>query len=118
MKIAESIYEVVVDPSHKILTAGIREENPPRRGLVLRIVRAMPSAENDMKISRWANQKSFSSTARDILQMNVRSWETLELSTLIVGLLSTAGATPYPGKALTGSSKTMTLLITQWMKFY
>ena len=42
--------------------------------------------------------KPVSSTATYIIQKNVRSWETLELSTLIVGLLRTAGIVPCPGK--------------------
>ena len=44
--------------------------------------------------------------ALDIFQSNLRSWETLELGTLIVGLLRTAGAYPYPVKNLTGIRKT------------
>ena len=57
IEIDESIYEVVVEPSYKklpgetptvLVTARIREENPPCRGLALRRVRALASAENDM----------------------------------------------------------------------
>ena len=34
----------------------------------------------------------------DILQKNVRFWETLEISTLRLDLIRTTGTTPYPGK--------------------
>ena len=57
MEIAGSIYEGVVEPYIKnlleqtptvLVTAGKREEKPPRHGLSLRRVRAMASAENNM----------------------------------------------------------------------
>ena len=107
MKIAEYIYEYVVEPSQKIPTladanrAGHRRKkrgeaasswNRPRR------VRSLTSAENDMYTARQENQKPVSSTAPDMIQKNVMSWENSELSTLIVGLLRTAGAAQYTGK--------------------
>ena len=57
MEITESIYEGVVEPSYKnllgqtptgMVTAGIREENPPSYGLSPRKVRVLASAENTM----------------------------------------------------------------------
>ena len=117
MYIAKSIYEGVVEPSYKKPTwadanrAGHSSQkrveaasswNHPRR------VRALASAEKGMYIAQWENQKSVSSTAPDILQKNLRSWETSELSALIVSLLRTMGESPYPGKKLTGSNKTTT----------
>ena len=48
--------------------------------------------------SPTGKSKPVSSTAPDIIQKNVRSWETLELSTLILGLLRTTVSSPYPGK--------------------
>ena len=36
--------------------------------------------------------KTVSSMAPDIIQKNVRSWDTLELSTILVSLLRTAGS--------------------------
>ena len=57
LEIAESIYEVAVEPSYKnligcmptvLVTADKREDNLPRHRITLRSVRALASAENDM----------------------------------------------------------------------
>ena len=57
MGISESIYKGVVDPSYKkptwetptvLVTAGPREENPPRHELAPRRLRDLASSENDM----------------------------------------------------------------------
>ena len=57
IEISKSIYEGVVEPSYKnppwnmptvLVTAGKIEENPPRRRLVLRRVRALASVEKYM----------------------------------------------------------------------
>ena len=57
MEIADSIYEGVIEPLYKnlpgqtttvLITAGKIEEKPPRRGIDLRRLRVLSSAENDM----------------------------------------------------------------------
>ena len=57
MKIAESIYEGVVEPSYKnlpgniptvLVTSGIREDNTPRIILAPQLERALESTKNDM----------------------------------------------------------------------
>ena len=101
-----------------LVTTGIREEKTHLPGLVPGRVRAMASAENEMQISRRAKRKPVSSRTPDILQNNVRSWETLGISTLIVDLQRTAGATSHQGKKLTGRCKTTPLLTTKWLKSF
>ena len=49
---------------------------------------------------------------------NARSWETLVLITLKVGLLSTVGKIPQTKINLTVSKKIILLLIVQLMKYY
>ena len=83
-----------------LVTSGKREENMLRNRLAPRRVRALASTEKGMQISQQENQKPVSSTAQDILEKNVRSWETLELIRLKVGILRTTGSTLYPGKII------------------
>ena len=127
MEIAESIYEGVVEPSYKklpgqmptvLVTADKREEKLPISGLAPVRTISLATAEKGIYIARREIQKSVSSTSPEILQKNVRSWETSKLSTLRVGLLRTTGAAPYPGNFLTGIMKTTPSLTMQWVKFY
>ena len=66
-----------------------------------------------MQIAGQINQKPVSYMAPDILHKNVSPSVPSELSTLIVGLLRTAGATPYPRNNLTGRRGEITSLIKQ-----
>ena len=127
MDIDESIYKFVVEPSYKnlpgqmstvMVTAVIREENPPRHRLTPLWVRALESAENDMWIPHWVNLKPVSFISPGIILMNVMSRNNLVLITLKLSILRTTGIISYQGKKLTGSRKIMLVLIMWGMKSY
>ena len=107
MEIAGSIYKGVVEPSYKkpIRIHAIRVGHCRHKSVDDALLWTRPekgdSAGKRRKIhvdSLTRKSKTVSSKALDILQNNVRSWETLELITLLVGILRTVGAAPYPGK--------------------
>ena len=101
-----------------LVTAGKRQQKPPRHRLTPQWVRALASAEKDVQITRQQHQKLVLSTAPLIIMMNARSQDTLVLIKLNVSLLSTGGIIPYQEINLTGSRKIILLLIMRWMKFY
>ena len=98
----DSIYEGVVEPSYKRPTqadANHAGHSRHKRGEVASSWTFPEKSDSTGKRrkrhvdSLTGKLKYISSTAPDILQMNIRSWETLELSILIVGLLRTEVAT-------------------------
>ena len=120
MEITESIYEYVVEPSYKKTTwedanrAGHSRQKRKEDASSWTRPEKGESSGKCIKLhvnSLTRKTKTCLIHGPDILQKNLRSWETSELSTLIVGLLKTAGATPYPGEKLTGSRKTTPPLI-------
>ena len=65
-----------------MVTAGKREDKPPRDILTPRRVRYLASVEKDMYTTQIVIQKPVSYMVPEIHQMNARSWETLVISML------------------------------------
>ena len=107
MEISESIYKGVLEPSYKkhIREDSNRAGHSRQNRVELAFSWTLPKngESNGKRRKRHVdrstrNPKPVSSMVPDILQKNLRSWDSAELSTLIVGLLRTAGSAPYPGK--------------------
>ena len=99
-----------------LVTEVKREEKLPHHRLTPRQVIKLTSGENDMYITRFANQKPILSTGSGIIQTNAGSWEALVLSMLKVNPPRTVGITPHQEINLIGSKKIMPLLIVRWIK--
>ena len=108
MEITESIYKGVVEPSYKKTSCADAKRAGHSRQKRGEAASSWTRPNKSDSAGRRRKRHVDSPTVKsktclihgpDILQKNVRSWETSELSTLIVGLLITAGTAPYPWKS-------------------
>ena len=83
-----------------------------------RRMEVLESSVNYMYIARKANRKNASSTALEILTMNVRSWGNQGLIMMQAILLKTTEETSYQGKYYRKSNKTTQLLTMPWTISY
>ena len=125
-KIEEYIYEGVVEPSYKKPTredTNRADYSRKMRGssVLLNTYSKMSDIpgkhRNNMYIIRKVDRNILvSSMYPGIHQTNAGSWGTLVLIILKSGLLRTTGIIPQLEINLTGSKRTMLLLIMQWIK--
>ena len=112
MEFSECIYKGVVETSYRkpnradSKCAGHSRQKKGEYASMWTLPKKGESADKCIKRHLdilFGKSKCVSSTTPDILRKNVRSWETSELSTLIVVQLRNAEADLYPGMFLMGS---------------
>ena len=128
MDIYESIYEGLVEPSYKKTTRA--DSNRAVHSRLKRGDSASSNTYSEMSESSGKRRKRnadhpkvgtnphVSSMAPDIHNMNARSWETLVLGMLKVGILRNEDMTPQTKMNLIGSKIIMLFLTLQFMKAF